>query len=220
MTVTIMGVLGALLFPAVNKAIVKAQSAKCMGNLRQIGVAFQTYASDNDGKIPASASNSVAGQSDNLRGNWFNDLSPYLIEQGKMVQSQWEAKVIKMISCPTFKSKYAGKPGVNANWIGYGMNTRLKLTENSSESTAKLRRVTGSIPNPGRTILVGDSGGMNLDLAANGYQFGPDASQFEGWKLGGTPDRHETTSNYLFVDGHVEALTPELAAAKLKPHQL
>lgn len=218
MTVAIMGVLGALLFPAVNKAIVKAQSAKCMGNLKQFGAAFQAHASDFDGAIPASASK--ASGSENLYGNWFDDISPYMIETQKMVLSQWKAKLIPMISCPTFKSKYLGKPDINTGWIGYGMNTRLRLTVGDTEKTDKPRMKLSAIPNPGRTVLMGDSGGMNLDIGPNGYQFVRDATQFEGWKLGGTPDRHETTSNYLFVDGHVEALAPQAAVEALKPRQL
>jgi prepilin-type N-terminal cleavage/methylation domain-containing protein/prepilin-type processing-associated H-X9-DG protein len=52
--VAIIAMLGSLLMPAIQTGIQKAQAAKCVSNLRQIGVAVQLYISDpdNGGKFP------------------------------------------------------------------------------------------------------------------------------------------------------------------------
>jgi prepilin-type N-terminal cleavage/methylation domain-containing protein len=49
----ILAVLATLASPAIGLAIERGRSAKCVNNLRQIGVAVQQYAADNDYRFPA-----------------------------------------------------------------------------------------------------------------------------------------------------------------------
>ncbi len=50
--IAIIGLLGALLVPAISSANAKGMSVACSSNLRQIGVAITLYASDNRGTLP------------------------------------------------------------------------------------------------------------------------------------------------------------------------
>ena len=50
--IAIIAVLTALLLPALATAQQAARKAACLSNLRQIGLAIQSYAGDNEGKIP------------------------------------------------------------------------------------------------------------------------------------------------------------------------
>jgi prepilin-type N-terminal cleavage/methylation domain-containing protein/prepilin-type processing-associated H-X9-DG protein len=51
--IAIIGILAALLLPAINRAKAKAQAAACLSNLKQFGVAFNLYAGDHDdGVLP------------------------------------------------------------------------------------------------------------------------------------------------------------------------
>lgn len=50
--VAILGVLAALLFPALSSAHEKARESACSSNLRQIGQALAMYASDHDDHLP------------------------------------------------------------------------------------------------------------------------------------------------------------------------
>ncbi|MEY3481474.1 MAG: hypothetical protein RIQ71_2249, partial [Verrucomicrobiota bacterium] len=46
--IAIIAILASFAFPAVGPMIERGRSAKCAGNLRQIGVAVQQYIADND----------------------------------------------------------------------------------------------------------------------------------------------------------------------------
>jgi len=50
--IAIIGILAAMLLPALNKARAKAKTALCVSNLKQIGVAVVLYADDNDSCLP------------------------------------------------------------------------------------------------------------------------------------------------------------------------
>jgi len=50
--IAIIAILAALLLPALGSARERGRRAACLSNLRQIGIAIQTYATDNDGRIP------------------------------------------------------------------------------------------------------------------------------------------------------------------------
>jgi prepilin-type N-terminal cleavage/methylation domain-containing protein/prepilin-type processing-associated H-X9-DG protein len=51
-TVAVIGVLAALLMPALSSARRKADSARCISNLRQLGIAARLYADEIDGRLP------------------------------------------------------------------------------------------------------------------------------------------------------------------------
>jgi len=48
----IIGVLAAILLPAMHAAREKARTAKCLSNLKQIGLALQQYTNDFGGSLP------------------------------------------------------------------------------------------------------------------------------------------------------------------------
>jgi len=50
--IAIVGILAALLLPALSSSTQAARKAACISNMRQIGIAIHMYANDDDGKIP------------------------------------------------------------------------------------------------------------------------------------------------------------------------
>ena len=51
-TAAVIGILAALLMPALSSARRKADSARCISNLRQLGIAARLYAEENEGRMP------------------------------------------------------------------------------------------------------------------------------------------------------------------------
>src|SRR5579871_1287727 len=57
--VAIIGILAALLLPVLSQSKARSRRTICLNNLKQINLAFQSYAGDNDDVLPA-APNTVA----------------------------------------------------------------------------------------------------------------------------------------------------------------
>jgi prepilin-type N-terminal cleavage/methylation domain-containing protein len=72
--VMIVGVLVALLFPAVDRARLSATSPACMGHQKQIVAAMMSYAADNNGRLPDMATTTAGGES----GIWYEVIGQYL----------------------------------------------------------------------------------------------------------------------------------------------
>jgi prepilin-type N-terminal cleavage/methylation domain-containing protein/prepilin-type processing-associated H-X9-DG protein len=51
--IVIIGILAALLLPALGRSKAKAQNAACLSNLRQLGIATRIYAEDNEERLPS-----------------------------------------------------------------------------------------------------------------------------------------------------------------------
>ena len=54
--IAIIGLLAALLLPVLNQSEARAKRIGCENNLHQVGIAFQIFTHDHDGKFPMSVS--------------------------------------------------------------------------------------------------------------------------------------------------------------------
>src|SRR4051812_20766968 len=59
--IAIIGVLAALLLPALTRGKQRAQRIQCIGNLKEIGTAFHLFAHDHQGKFPMQILQSEGG---------------------------------------------------------------------------------------------------------------------------------------------------------------
>lgn len=78
----IIALLLSLLLPGLGRARAKARQTLCASNLRQLGVAFQFYAADNDGFVPRDHS----PWREDRRPPWMMLLGPYIEDRG----TQWQ----------------------------------------------------------------------------------------------------------------------------------
>ena len=223
--IAIIGILAAMLLPALNRAREKANAAVCASNLKQIGLAIQMYEDDFRGWIPPSA-RAAPG----MDGASFDRLvSPYMSGHNTVNVTDPQGHVWPMIfHCPTDRLKHAIDTDNPTEFPrSYAMNIRLDNFTGTKGMMASVGKGVNSaaIEDVPGTIMVAERPGL-----ANNYDYvyfsdcgcpdssmggdafcapGPygqisSASQYPGitlpWHSGGW--------NYLFVDGHVQWLTP------------
>jgi prepilin-type N-terminal cleavage/methylation domain-containing protein len=89
--IAIIAILAAMLLPALSSAKQKAQSIKCLSNMRQWGIGFTMYSQDNRDIVPeeGNTGNAIddpgsATTADNLDFGWYNCVAP-TISQPKLV---------------------------------------------------------------------------------------------------------------------------------------
>jgi prepilin-type processing-associated H-X9-DG protein/prepilin-type N-terminal cleavage/methylation domain-containing protein len=113
--IAIIGVLAALLFPAINSSFEKGRSAACLSNLKQLASGVILYAGDNEGRTPSFSSK-------NEQWRHMQVLSKYVSDP-------------KSFRCPSAKGNDSGeatsanipevyKDPSDSKWISdYKMNT-------------------------------------------------------------------------------------------------
>jgi prepilin-type N-terminal cleavage/methylation domain-containing protein/prepilin-type processing-associated H-X9-DG protein len=151
----IIGVLAAIILPAMHSARERARTADCMNNLKQIGLALQQYTNDFDGYLPHEDTNN----DQNIEWCWYYRIDPYLESRGLE-----ESRVNDVKMCPGVrKSKQSREES-------YRMNS--KLEESEDERTWPFRNID-SIPLPSATVCVfdGETGGEKIKFKGKDENF-------------------------------------------------
>ena len=74
--IAIIAILASMLLPALSRARAKARQISCLGNAKQVSLAFTMYTGDNDGRYPLNAGGTEnAGM--HLPDTWFRVVLPY-----------------------------------------------------------------------------------------------------------------------------------------------
>jgi len=149
----IIGVLAAILLPAMHAAREKARTAKCLSNLKQIGLALQQYTNDFDGFLPH--------EDDNVPPNscWYYLMDPYLETRGL---ENVEINEVKM--CPGVRKSKVSRPE------SYRMNSQLEEPE---EPRSYPFRNIDTITKPSATVCIFDAqtGGDRLSFKGKDENF-------------------------------------------------
>ena len=88
--IAIIVILAGLLLPVLAKAKQKGQATICLNDLKQVGLAMQMFANENDDMIPRG----TAGHSP----RWWMEFMPYLSEGGG---TEKDDRNIEIFMCPS-----------------------------------------------------------------------------------------------------------------------
>jgi prepilin-type N-terminal cleavage/methylation domain-containing protein len=145
--IAIIAILAAILIPAVGKVRESANQSKCVSNLRQLAVAANMYASDNNGDYPA-----LNGETETVaQVPWFEQLRRY-------IDNEDSKQSIELINCPSAEY-YLEVDGVKRTTHAYGWHSKLiPDTRTKSDGTKPNPYRAMKVQRPSETILVADAG--------------------------------------------------------------
>src|ERR1039457_5355404 len=102
--IAIIAILAALLLPALTKAKIRAQSIMCMNNTRQLGLAWISYAQDNNDSLVVNDNTGTNQSWCAGRLDWFttpdNTNTQYLSDDQYALLGPYCARQYKIYKCP------------------------------------------------------------------------------------------------------------------------
>ncbi len=211
--ITIISILTAMTFPALSRARETARATSCMNNLRQIGLAFNIFVSNKNGKLPALGDNEMG-----VRGwkpsSWgaFYRLTPYFENEALLFRDPDKDKVMaaspQFLYCPSRGSPFKihdklWTPGftfggtdfafnLGTAEVGFDKPFPTHCPDPGSLFNGPLGRNT-----EGRSIYMGFSDGLEYTVLVSEVYAQPDErglqrpGQIAGW-VGGLPPCNTT----------------------------
>ena len=215
--IAIIGILAAILMPALAASKRKAYMANCTSNMRQNGLGIHLFAGDNDDYLPPGQGNSTSfGQAaffdNNTSTNLPGSINTYL-------GGTPPTNVMQRASTYVCPAAVAATPGMNtciASWCGsnvvvYGVICLTPVyTPNISQNSSGIKLpwdpfgYAGAGPAHKLSEVTPDIWGGRMPWLLTDI----DKTVTASWPTYLTPltPAHGSVRNYLFVDGHVEAV--------------
>ena len=178
--IAIIAILAALLLPALGRAQMRARRIACENKLNQMGISFNSFSHDHDGKLPMAVPMEEGGSLEYVQSGYQIKGTFYFTYRLFQVLSN-EFSTPEILICPSDTrfpaTNFAGLQNGNVSYF-VGVNA--------------------SLARPA-SILAGDR-----NLATNSMQ-NPTILQINaGSRLRWTQELHQFKGNILFADGHVE----------------
>lgn len=212
----IIGVLAALLIPALSSMAQRSNMAKSSSNLRQIATALMGYAGDHDGHMPPARGRLTTGELPTQQLWWAVHLLPYTGRDTKVfdrpgLNKTWDAPgAVDPVTTRQFRIGY---------WINGGNDANVAFCH-SPAVVDKLLSGKNYLPmiafaKPARTVaLIDGIGGAEANLwnpDSRGMWRSGSNSKYHRWSgekvdqngLNATGQPPDGDFNVLWLDGHV-----------------
>lgn len=197
--IAIIAILAAILFPVFAKAREAARGTACLSNLKQLGVAVQMYAGENDG-FPMAHSQSADAIGDPDWRPWFCGQWPYTAAQSTYIKNE----SIRALLDPYVKSANLWKCPSDTNckpsYAEGSRYTSYKFRPWYIQGTMGNRPILGSInesylKDPSRSFV------MNELAPFHDARFNPK----NDWVGSGLNWAADAKANLVFADGHAKS---------------
>ncbi len=203
--IAIIAILAGLMLPALQNARALSKTASCASNQKQLGMAFNFYANDNnDWLLAVSLSDYYNGgnSAEVTQGAWAATLghAGYLKYQGMT-----DGIKSNILACPaalkaTGGTNFGLNDGLRKQVVNAEAKKRGVWLGDSAHNNEFIRR--GSVRHASAVAQLGDCNESTYKLDPSTKQTGSDTQPFGANFL-----RHPGKNNMLFIDGHVETLS-------------
>jgi prepilin-type N-terminal cleavage/methylation domain-containing protein/prepilin-type processing-associated H-X9-DG protein len=209
--IAIIGILAAMLLPALAKAKAKAYAIQCTGNVRQLSLATQMYGLDNQENLPNTGQNADPFV-------WIPLIKPYLSNTDTNTATTQGGVFL----CPQL-ALLLGNNARATTGRHYAVSEKLDWA-NDAMNLAGNRKLTQA-NNPTQTLLLGDAGRNEVAAPNTGMYYRiecwaaiPGTGKGPAMEPGFYPPLHNLRANIGFIDGHVEALKTNVTAIRCSKH--
>jgi prepilin-type N-terminal cleavage/methylation domain-containing protein/prepilin-type processing-associated H-X9-DG protein len=210
--IAIIAILAALLLPALSKAKQKAQAISCLNNARQIGLASMSFAHDNEGCIPRAFGYRSSRADDYLEkpgkhpyGWWMKDMWGWaLVNVEKMP--------VDSLTCP-LQPKQPSTAGTNVGkpFMGFMLNQPLSSLSrefNADELSSFCTKIS-NFKRQSQTIIVSEAHYSEANQGNWPWLYANWWGDYGIRCAAGLQKKHGGRCNYIFADGHAQALKAE-----------
>ena len=200
--IAIIAILAGLLLPALSRAKAKGQGIVCLGNTKQLYLAWNLYADDHAGNL---VNNHGVGETRARRQNWVNNVQDWAVnDENTNTLLLTEAKLgsyvgrsTAVFKCPADKSRAAVGPRIRSMSMNSLVGDPGELTNRFNPAYVQFFRES-DIPAPANIFLFLDE---HPDTINDGFFMNRLAEP----KWGNLPaSYHNGAASIVFTDGHTE----------------
>jgi prepilin-type N-terminal cleavage/methylation domain-containing protein/prepilin-type processing-associated H-X9-DG protein len=196
--IAIIGILAGLLLPVLSRAKERGQRITCLNNQKQLGLAWEVYSGDANGRMALNAVDTSGAVPRSTTGSWVVgncavDPGPATITGGSLYPY---AKDVKVYHCPADRGLIQDTtlPKLRSFSLSCYMNGGM---EDTSYNVQPLT-MTGQIRHTSQTLTFIDEDNSTIDDGHFLY-----SSQINDW-LNIPGWRHQNGLTLAFADGHSE----------------
>ena len=225
--IAIIAILASMLLPALAKSKTKAQGIKCMGNLKQLGLAWYMYPDDNNDKLVPNGTGDQRGWVEGWLMTPQDATNVNLLKAPKGLLWRYNES-LDIYKCPADKStvKLSGKmhPRVRSISMNGNMNGDSWYTAEIKNTHYTFKKYSEIIsPSPSQAFVFLDE---HPDAIDDGY-FLVFVNRHYLW--GNMPaNYHNGACGFAFADGHAEirkwrdpdTLSKKIVANPMGPHDV